>query len=100
MIGCSLFVTMQTAVRSEIECFMHIYLFCFFKVVMNYVHDFFKVYREKPKFMFSFHTELSHDSHNLVGAVDLDMLEWLQTLNEEGHLNNTLLIIMSDHGPR
>ncbi|XP_069676617.1 uncharacterized protein [Periplaneta americana] len=70
------------------------------KVVMNYVHDFFKVYREKPKFMFSFHTELSHDSHNLIGAVDLDMLEWLQTMNEEGHLNNTMLVIMSDHGPR
>lgn len=88
------------AVREEVQYSIQVYLFCFFKIVMNYVHDFFKVYREKPKFMFSFHTELSHDSHNLVGAVDTDMVEWLQAMNEEGHLNNTLLIIMSDHGPR
>ncbi|XP_067014130.2 uncharacterized protein [Anabrus simplex] len=70
------------------------------KVMMNYVHDFFKVYREKPKFLFAFHGELSHDSYNNVGSADLDLLEWLQTLNQEGHLNNTLLIIMSDHGHR
>jgi arylsulfatase A-like enzyme len=36
----------------------------------------------------------------MIGAVDTDVLEWLQTMNEEGHLNNTLVIIMSDHGPR
>ncbi|KAJ9573504.1 hypothetical protein L9F63_009068, partial [Diploptera punctata] len=58
------------------------------------------VYKEKPKFMFSFHGELSHDSHNLVASADVDMLEWLQTMNDEGFFNNTLLIIMSDHGPR
>ncbi|GLG93133.1 Uncharacterized protein GBIM_00623 [Gryllus bimaculatus] len=70
------------------------------KVMMNYVHDFFKVYRDKPKFMFAFHGELSHDSYNRIGAADEDMQQWLQTLLEEGHLNSTLLIVMSDHGHR
>ncbi|XP_046393136.1 uncharacterized protein LOC124161034 [Ischnura elegans] len=70
------------------------------KIMMNYARDFFDVYRDKPKFMFSFHSELSHDSYNMIGAVDKDLKSFFEGLHSSGHLNNTLLIVMSDHGHR
>ncbi|XP_049802017.1 uncharacterized protein LOC126236620 [Schistocerca nitens] len=70
------------------------------KIMMNYISHFFKVYKSKPKFMFGFHGELSHDSYNDVGAADGDLLEMMKSLHREGHLNNTVFIIMSDHGHR
>nr|CAD7573498.1 unnamed protein product [Timema californicum] len=70
------------------------------KVMMDYIHNLYRVYRDKPKFIFAFHGELSHDSYNQIGATDQDMLDWLTTFKEEGHLNNTLLVMMSDHGHR
>lgn len=71
-----------------------------FQIMMNYAHNFFKVYHDKPKFLFGFHGELSHDSYNHVGAADGDLLQMLKSLNNDGFLNDTLLIIMSDHGHR
>lgn len=59
-----------------------------------------KAYVQRPHFVFSFHGELSHDSINLVGAADSDLYEWLKRLQVDGVLNNTLLIMMSDHGNR
>uniref|UniRef100_A0A1B6DNU0 Sulfatase N-terminal domain-containing protein n=2 Tax=Clastoptera arizonana TaxID=38151 RepID=A0A1B6DNU0_9HEMI len=70
------------------------------KIMMDYAKNIFTVYKEKPKFIFGFHGELSHDHYNLIGAADNDLLEWLQWFHLNGHLNNTLLIIMSDHGHR
>lgn len=57
-------------------------------------------YSDNPRFVFSFHGELSHDSINLVGAVDDDVLQWLQQLRNKSLLNNTILIFMADHGNR
>lgn len=62
--------------------------------------QFMKSYVQKPHFVFSFHGELSHDSINLVGAADSDLYDWLKKLQLDGVLNNTLLIMMSDHGNR
>lgn len=62
--------------------------------------QFFKVYKNKPKFMFGFHGELSHDSYNLIGVADDDLLEFIKDLKNSGHLDNTLLIMMADHGHR
>lgn len=55
---------------------------------------------KKPIFAFSFHGELSHDSINLVGTADDDITEWLQDLQKKALLENTILILMSDHGNR
>lgn len=55
---------------------------------------------KKPLFAFSFHGELSHDSINLIGNADNDVTEWLQNLQRNGLLDNTILILMSDHGNR
>ncbi|XP_054271598.1 uncharacterized protein LOC128993578 [Macrosteles quadrilineatus] len=70
------------------------------KIMMEYAKNMFVVYKDRPKFVFGFHGEISHDNYNLVGAADEDLLEWLQWFNNNGHLNNTMLIVMSDHGHR
>lgn len=69
-------------------------------IILLYVLQFFSVYKDKPKFMFGFHGELSHDSYNLIGVADDDMLNFLVELNENGYLDDTLLIVMADHGHR
>ena len=69
-------------------------------VMLNYIKEIFNVHKNQPKFMFGFHGELSHDSYNDIGVVDDDLHNWLKDLHEFGHLNNTVLILMSDHGHR
>lgn len=69
-------------------------------VMLNFITDFFQVYQSKPRFLFGFHGELSHDDINNVQMADNDIAEFLQNLNESGHLNNTVLIVMADHGHR
>ena len=69
-------------------------------VMLNYMKEIFNVYKQQPKFLFGFHGELSHDSYNDIGVVDEDLRNWLRDLHEFGHLNNTVLILMSDHGHR
>lgn len=68
--------------------------------MMNYITNIFDTYRDNPKFVFGFHGELSHDSYNDIGAADDDLNDWIKELQDHGHLNNTLLILMSDHGHR
>jgi len=67
---------------------------------MNYIKTIFNAYKEQPKFVFGFHGELSHDSYNDIGVVDNDLYSWVKDLHDLGHLNNTILILMSDHGHR
>lgn len=69
-------------------------------VMMNYIKTIFNTYKKQPKFVFGFHGELSHDSYNDIGVVDNDVYSWVKDLYDFGHLNNTILILMSDHGHR
>lgn len=57
-------------------------------------------YNDSPRFVFSFHGGLSHDSINLVGAADDELNTWLRLLKDTHLLDNTILIMMSDHGNR
>lgn len=71
------------------------------QVMLEYTKDFIEKYNHtNPSFIFSFHAELSHDSINLVGVADDDVTNWLKSLKATGDLNNTVLIMMSDHGNR
>ncbi|XP_076464264.1 uncharacterized protein LOC143296298 [Babylonia areolata] len=67
---------------------------------MNWFRDLFDMYRDVPKFFFGFHAEMSHDFNNEVQALDDDLVDFLKGLQEKGHLNSTLLILMADHGAR
>lgn len=64
------------------------------------VFQFMQSYTVKPRFVFSFHGELSHDSINLIGVADNDVKSWLAELQSSGVLNSTILIFMADHGNR
>ncbi|XP_062563713.1 uncharacterized protein LOC134226761 [Armigeres subalbatus] len=70
------------------------------KVMLDYTKEFMISYPNNPRFVFSFHGELSHDSINLVGVADTDLTNWLVELKQLGVLNSTILILMSDHGNR
>ncbi|XP_059621176.1 uncharacterized protein LOC132264861 isoform X2 [Phlebotomus argentipes] len=70
------------------------------KTMLEYTKEFMLKYAKTPRFVFSFHGELSHDSINLIGVADGDFSAWLRDLQARGVLNNTLLIVMSDHGNR
>ena len=71
------------------------------KIFLNYGLDMFRTYPSSiRKFSFLFNVELSHDSLNQLQLADDDLLDFLKLLNDGGHLDNTLLIMMSDHGAR
>ncbi|XP_067648400.1 uncharacterized protein [Eurosta solidaginis] len=69
-------------------------------VMLDYTKHFMVKYKDSPRFVFSFHGGLSHDSINLIGAADDDVMSWLQILKDTHLLDNTILIMMSDHGNR
>lgn len=68
--------------------------------MMNWMREFINVYRTQPKFSFVFECELTHDSDRFLSLADDDFLNLLRHLNDSGHLDNALLITMSDHGAR
>ena len=68
--------------------------------MLDWLRHFYDAYPDVPKFAFGFHGELSHDDYNWVGHADSDIERFLINLHEGGILNNTLLILMSDHGHR
>ncbi|KAL1450068.1 hypothetical protein WDU94_002523, partial [Cyamophila willieti] len=70
------------------------------RIMMDYMRHFYSVYPSQPKFGFVFHAEYSHDDFNLVNLADEDFSEWLESFHLRGLLNNTLLVVMSDHGNR
>ncbi|CAH1369497.1 unnamed protein product [Tenebrio molitor] len=70
------------------------------QVMLNQIKNFFTVYKDKPKFLFGFHGELSHDDYNLVGVADNDLYKFLKYMYESGILDDTILIVMADHGHR
>ncbi|GFR60724.1 hypothetical protein ElyMa_003538900 [Elysia marginata] len=69
-------------------------------MVLDYVTDFSRVFKDKPYFGFTFITRLTHDSASLVGSADFAYVKFLRRFKEEGHFNNTVLILYSDHGYR
>ena len=79
--------------------------FCFGSVpehvnMFNSARDMFESYKVRLKFSFSFHKKLSHDHINYVTVADEDLAYTLKYMNDRGYFNNTLLILMSDHGAR
>ena len=68
--------------------------------MLNWVKDFYSVYRNTPKFSFVFHSEFTHGGYSQVRVVDKDLLQMLRDLENGGYLDNTLLILMADHGAR
>ncbi|XP_013417413.1 uncharacterized protein LOC106178672 [Lingula anatina] len=70
------------------------------KNMMNWGRDMFLMYKDKPKFSFLFHSKYSHGYTSKLQVADDDLLEFLQWLEKGGILDDTILILMSDHGAR
>lgn len=70
------------------------------KVMMDWVKDAFQMYQNRLKFIFAFHSEYSHEDSSKLNWADDDLLGMLKFLENKNYLNNTVLILMSDHGAR
>jgi len=68
--------------------------------MMHWMREFVDVYESRPKFSFAFHSEYSHGANNKLQWADDDLLELLRYFEKRGHLDSSLLVLMSDHGAR
>ena len=67
----------------------------------NWVQDFFAAYKNHPKFSFIFLNALTHNVGSTFAVdADRDLLTFLQYMESQGNMKNTLFILMADHGPR
>lgn len=57
-------------------------------------------YGEFPKFALGFTGDLTHADNNPGQYIDSDLVELLRFLKDNGHLDNTMLVVMGDHGAR
>ncbi|CAF1307156.1 unnamed protein product [Didymodactylos carnosus] len=80
--------------------------FCFgsitrLKSMLNWIKELFEMYpSNQPKFSFLLHKQYSHNSNNYLPYADDETLQFLQYMNKHGYLDNTMLMIMTDHGAR
>lgn len=56
--------------------------------------------KDLPKFFLMFHSLLSHDDINWVKLADKDFRDLLKQLKDDGLFDNTVVMIMADHGNR
>ena len=70
------------------------------RVSMDYIMDLFDTYKDIPKISFTWLSDYSHGSTYGLKAADEDLLEFMKELDRKNLLNNTLVILMSDHGAR
>ena len=68
--------------------------------MFNWGGDMFDSYKVRLKFSFLFHSSLSHDHMTYVSVADEDLRDTLMYMNNRGHFDKTLLLVMSDHGLR
>ena len=66
--------------------------------LMNYLRQFMLTYRKEKKFMFSFLTELGHEFQSFLNFGDNDTVDLLKWMKREGFLDDTIVILFSDHG--
>ena len=68
--------------------------------MLNWVKEFYNVYSDRRKFSFLFHSELTHGYTSELQKVDNDLSAFLEHMYKSNKLNNTVLILMADHGAR
>ena len=69
-------------------------------IQLQYLKSMFTAYPHTPKFGFTFLGSLCHQTLNTVSVAAKDIHNFLKSLKDGGHLNNTMLIVMGDHGAR
>lgn len=66
----------------------------------RYSREFMNVYNDMPRFLVMHQGLLSHDDINLVEVEDNDLAQLLRDMREKGELDDSVVIIMADHGHR
>ncbi|KOB72244.1 Uncharacterized protein OBRU01_12570, partial [Operophtera brumata] len=69
-----------------------------YKMMMNITEQLFKL--DGKLFAFTFISDITHNNFNLIAVADGDTRSFLEALRASGRMDNTLLIVMGDHGPR
>jgi len=69
-------------------------------LMMTAMRQLLEAYPSQLKFSFLFHSEYSHDSNNRLQWADDDLRHHLDYLLTGGHLQRSLLVLLSDHGAR
>jgi len=69
-------------------------------IVLEYAQQCIEAYANKRKYVFMWINEISHHQSNLVQLADQDFKSFFQWLNKTRGLDKTVVIMMSDHGPR
>ena len=68
--------------------------------MLNWIRDLFDMYPSQPKFSFVFHSQYSHDTNNRLPYGDDELLAFLQLMHQRGYFDQTIFILMADHGAR
>lgn len=55
---------------------------------------------EGKRFSFTFISDISHDDFNVITTADEELMGLLRSLKLGGRLEDTVLVIMGDHGTR
>jgi hypothetical protein len=71
-----------------------------FQSMLNWMRGLFDMYPSQPKFSFIFHSQYSHDSNNRLPYGDDELLDFLKLMYKRGYFDNTIFILMTDHGAR
>lgn len=69
-------------------------------LAVNYFKDFIRKYTKKRRFGLSWLTDLSHQYVNFLGLGDNDFRDFISWIDKNGHLENSFLFFLSDHGSR
>lgn len=69
-------------------------------VLFKYIKKFYKSTPHHPFFSFFWTSSMTHDFINYPLLIDSDLSELLMQMNMDKYLDNTILLILSDHGIR
>ena len=70
------------------------------RMMFDWIKESFETYPDRLKFSISFSAELTHEYNDMAQFQEPYLLDFLQAMNKKSYLNNTVMILMSDHGAR
>ncbi|XP_062621515.1 uncharacterized protein LOC134283097 [Saccostrea cucullata] len=70
------------------------------KIVLDYSKKCIEQYKQARKFVYFWQNEISHHQPNFLSLADEDTADLIAWMRDNGHLENSVLVLFSDHGPR
>ena len=76
------------------------HLRCVHQFSFAYLKNYFRTYSKEKKFIFLNNSPIGHDTLHAMALADDDTYDLYQFLQNEGFLENTVVMLFGDHGPR